>query len=91
MQRVTTGIPIASKKTKAIYSGCSKGKQTVAQLPSHSQTKTSRILELVHTDVMGTMKTKSKGGAKYVFTFVDDYSNGESASSVYSLTTAPSL
>ncbi|CAI5714033.1 unnamed protein product [Peronospora farinosa] len=90
-QRVTTGIPITNFKTKALCSGCLKGKQTVTQFPSHSQTKTSRVLELVHTDVMGPMKTRSKGGAKYVLTFVDDYSNGEGASSVYVLTTALSL
>ncbi|OWZ23039.1 hypothetical protein PHMEG_0002150 [Phytophthora megakarya] len=34
----------------------------------------TRPLELVHTDVMGPMKTKSKGGARYVLVFVDDYS-----------------
>ncbi|CAI5726231.1 unnamed protein product [Peronospora farinosa] len=90
-QRVTTGIPITNFKTKALSSGCLKGKQTVTQFPSHSQTKTSRVLELVHTDLMGPMKTRSIGGAKYVLNFVDDYSNGESASSVYALTTALSL
>ncbi|CAI5730574.1 unnamed protein product [Peronospora farinosa] len=74
-QRVTTGISITNFKTKALCSGCLKGKQMVTQFPSHSQTKTSRVLELVHTDVMGPMKTRSKGGAKYVLTFVDDYSN----------------
>lgn len=51
-----------------------KGKQAVAQFPSRSLTKTSRELELVHTDVMGPMRTVSKGGAKYVLTFVNDYS-----------------
>jgi hypothetical protein len=51
-----------------------KGKQTVAPFPSRSRSKTSRVLELVHTDVMGPMKTASNGGAKYVLTSVDDYS-----------------
>ncbi|RMX68270.1 hypothetical protein DD238_005999 [Peronospora effusa] len=66
-QRVTTGIPITSFKTKALCSGCLKGKQTVTQFPSHSQTKTSRVLELVHTDVMRPMKTRSKDDAKYKY------------------------
>ncbi|OWZ20504.1 Rve-domain-containing hypothetical protein [Phytophthora megakarya] len=35
---------------------------------------TTRPLELVHTDVMGPMKTKSKGGARNVLVFMDDYS-----------------
>ena len=37
-------------------------------------TKTTRVLERVHADVIGPMRNPSKGGAKYIFTFVDDYS-----------------
>uniref|UniRef100_A0AAV1UWU0 Integrase catalytic domain-containing protein n=1 Tax=Peronospora matthiolae TaxID=2874970 RepID=A0AAV1UWU0_9STRA len=37
-------------------------------------TKTTRGLERVHADVMGTMINFCKGGAKYILTFVDDYS-----------------
>ncbi|KAE8963744.1 hypothetical protein PR002_g29190 [Phytophthora rubi] len=51
-----------------------KGKQTVEAFPKRSKTKISRVLELVHTDVMGPMKSTSKGGAKYILTFVDDFS-----------------
>ena len=51
-----------------------EGKQTVEVFPSRSLTKTSLVLELVHTDVMGPMERLSKGGARYVLTFVDDYS-----------------
>ncbi|OWZ22994.1 Rve-domain-containing hypothetical protein [Phytophthora megakarya] len=36
--------------------------------------KSSRVLQLVHTDVMGPMKTLSKGGSRYVLNVVDDYS-----------------
>ncbi|CEG49225.1 retrovirus-related pol polyprotein from transposon tnt 1-94 [Plasmopara halstedii] len=50
------------------------GKQTVDSFPSRSLTKASHVLELVHTDVMSPMKTVSKGGARYVLTFVDDFS-----------------
>ncbi|KAE9040198.1 hypothetical protein PR001_g7195 [Phytophthora rubi] len=50
------------------------GKQTVEAFPKRSKTKISRVLELVHTDVMGPMKSTSKGGAKYILTFVDDFS-----------------
>ncbi|KAJ0389438.1 hypothetical protein P43SY_011659 [Pythium insidiosum] len=47
---------------------------TVAQFPQASTTKTSRVLELVHTDVIGPMNTASAGGSKYVLSFVDDFS-----------------
>ena len=41
---------------------------------SGSEVKTSRPLEIVHTDIMGPMNPKSKGGALHVLTFIDDYS-----------------
>ena len=37
-------------------------------------TKTTRVLERVHADVLGTMRNPSKGGAKYILKFVDDKS-----------------
>ncbi|KAL3662242.1 hypothetical protein V7S43_019078 [Phytophthora oleae] len=73
-QRATTGMPMMEHESMALCGGCMKGKQTVAHFPSRSLSKTTKVLQLVHTDVMGPMKTKSKGGARYVLTFVDDYS-----------------
>lgn len=35
---------------------------------------TTNILQLIYSDVMGPMETQSLGGAKYIVTFVDDYS-----------------
>ncbi|CAI5737492.1 unnamed protein product [Peronospora farinosa] len=67
-QSVTTTIPTISFKTKALCSVCLKDKQKVTEFPSHSQSKTSRVLEHVNTDVLGPKRTKSKGGAKYVLT-----------------------
>ncbi|TYZ66515.1 hypothetical protein PybrP1_006514 [[Pythium] brassicae (nom. inval.)] len=39
-----------------------------------STVKTTRPLELVHTDVVGPMETKSKGGARYGLVLVDEWS-----------------
>lgn len=36
--------------------------------------KSSILLEIVHADVCGPMRTSSKGGAYYILTFTDDYS-----------------
>ncbi|POM74330.1 Rve domain containing hypothetical protein [Phytophthora palmivora] len=36
--------------------------------------KSAGVLELVHTDVMGPMQTKTPGSCTYVVTFIDDYS-----------------
>ncbi|OWZ17950.1 Rve-domain-containing hypothetical protein [Phytophthora megakarya] len=73
-QRSTNGMSAVGSGIKILCGGCMKGKQTVAPYASRSERKTSRVLELVHTDVMGPMKTDSKGGARYVLTFVDDFS-----------------
>lgn len=50
---------------------CARGKQVkITYKPSKS--KTSAILELIHTVLMGDMSTM--GGARYLLTFIDDYS-----------------
>ncbi|OWZ18262.1 reverse transcriptase [Phytophthora megakarya] len=74
IRQVTTGMPKTRPTVKTLCGGCMKGKQTVTHFPSQSRPTTPRPLELVHTVVMGPMKTKSKGGARYVLVFVDDYS-----------------
>ncbi|KAI9917809.1 hypothetical protein PsorP6_012970 [Peronosclerospora sorghi] len=38
-----------------------------------SGVKTQIPFELLHSDVMGPIKPVSKGAAKYIVTFIDDY------------------
>jgi hypothetical protein len=40
----------------------------------NSDTRSARILDLVHMDVCGTMYRKSLSGFEYYITFIDDYS-----------------
>ena len=40
-------------------------KMTVARFPKESKTKTTQPLQLVHSDVMGPMKTKTPGGSRF--------------------------
>ena len=56
--------------------GCANGKLSVQPFPTsrYGEVKTDKILQIVHSDVMGPMKTVSQGGAKYVVTFIDDFS-----------------
>jgi hypothetical protein len=35
---------------------------------------TSKVLELLHVDLMGPMQVESLGGKRYAFVVVDDYS-----------------
>ena len=45
-----------------------------ASFPSDGGTRATQVLELVHSDVCGPMKTLSFGGARYFVTFIDDFS-----------------
>ena len=50
------------------------GKQTRTSFKSINDISTSRILQLVHMDLFGPMRTTSLGGKSYVYVLVDDYS-----------------
>lgn len=52
---------------------CAKGKQTRLSFKS-SVSETSKILEIIHSDLMGPMETRSISHARYILTFVDDFS-----------------
>jgi len=42
--------------------------------PKKSQSNTTRVLELIHSDGCGPMDVNSVGGLRYFVTFTDDYS-----------------
>ncbi|KAJ0394531.1 hypothetical protein ATCC90586_008633 [Pythium insidiosum] len=62
--RVCDGIP-ALAPDDDVCGGCAQGKMTTSPFAHHSgsEIKTSRPFEIVHTDIMGPIKPKSKGGA----------------------------
>ncbi|GJV58461.1 putative RNA-directed DNA polymerase [Tanacetum coccineum] len=77
------GMSILSKKN--VLSGvhdinlkkcshCLAGKQTRLAFKSRSPFRMENILDLVHFDVCGPMKTKTLGGCSYFVTFIDDHS-----------------
>lgn len=53
---------------------CLAGKQRRVSFKSSAPTRKSEMLELIHSDVCGPMKTRSLGGAYYFVTFIDDHS-----------------
>ncbi|GMF33018.1 unnamed protein product [Phytophthora lilii] len=61
---------------EVVCSGCMKGKLPVTKFPKtvKAKVKSQHVLALVHNDVMGPMNVKTVGGARYVLTFVDDFS-----------------
>lgn len=52
---------------------CAKGKQTKKPFKL-SETESSEILELIHSDLMGPQNTRSIGHALYLLTFIDNFS-----------------
>ena len=54
--------------------GCKLGKSTRASFHAGSSQRSTRIFEIVHSDLAGPNTPKSIQGSSYTATFVDDYS-----------------
>ncbi|GAA0160150.1 hypothetical protein LIER_38985 [Lithospermum erythrorhizon] len=67
------GLPQMSIKEKTCGE-CQVGKQTKVSHQMLQQVVTTRILELLHMDLMVPMQVESIGGKKYIYVCVDDYS-----------------
>ncbi|XP_057785954.1 uncharacterized protein LOC131003485 [Salvia miltiorrhiza] len=68
------GLPKLVINTKGVCGACQIGKQTHSSHKRVSKITTTRILELIHMDLMGPMQVESIGRKKYVLVCVDDFS-----------------
>jgi hypothetical protein len=57
-----------------VCEACIEGKHQRTYFLKDKVTRASKLLELMHSDVCGLMKTTSRGGAQYFVTFMDDFS-----------------
>lgn len=72
---IVTGIDLKKQKSNNIEcDGCTLGKGHRSPIPKKSKSRSSNILELVHSDVNGPLDTASLGGSRYFITFIDDFS-----------------
>ena len=55
---------------EGVCQGCAKGKHTRGPLPS-SVTKTTDILQLIHSNLSSMLPVTSLGGCSYYMTFID--------------------
>jgi len=69
---VANGIKLDAKPTSINCGTCAAGKLS-SSLFSTRNKRASGLLDIIHTDVCGPMRTKSEGGARYFVTFIDDY------------------
>ena len=78
-QNMVEGISVSAADFKLKRQGkpfcepCTLAKQHRLPFPT-SDSKSSSQLELVHMDVCGPLQEESTGGARYLATFIDDYS-----------------
>ena len=67
------GIEIDDATSDLACEVCARGKMTRAPFPKRTERK-SGLLEIVHTDVCGPMRTESIGRGRYFVIFIDDHS-----------------
>src|SRR5271156_2340383 len=70
------GLPTMTKPDNIMCKNCQKGKMTKSSFKRKTHTF-DVILELVHTNLCGPMRTKIYYGDRYFILFVDDYSNDD--------------
>ena len=60
------------KNEYAACEGCALGKMHIDEFPSNFDRRKKDVLELIHTDVCGSMHTRNLGGSYYFLLFIDD-------------------
>jgi len=68
------GLPDLKIVEGSICGECQIGKQTRMSHPRLEHQATSKVLELLHMDLMVPMQVESTGGKRYVLVVVDDFS-----------------
>ncbi|XP_070007684.1 uncharacterized protein [Nicotiana sylvestris] len=53
---------------------CNRGKHVKSSFKPKKYVSTSKLLDLLHMDLCGPMRVQSRGGKRYIFVIVDDYS-----------------
>lgn len=77
-QLANNGLAVELKITdcgiRTTCKACIKGKMARKSFPRKSESRTSSILDLIHTDLCGPMQTQTPGKKRYILTIIDDYS-----------------
>ncbi|XP_070040858.1 intracellular protein transport protein USO1-like [Nicotiana tomentosiformis] len=68
------GLPKSCFKDHKVCDACVKDKQVRSSFKPKKEVSTSKSLDLLHMDLCGLMRVESRGGKKYIFVIVDDYS-----------------
>ena len=68
------GLLKLDKQLSEVFGPCQHGKQLKTTHKVVQHTSTSKVLELLHMDLMGPMQVESIAGKRYIFVCVDDFS-----------------
>ncbi|XP_070026120.1 uncharacterized protein [Nicotiana sylvestris] len=68
------GLPKSSFKDHKVCDACVKRKQVRSPFKPKKEVSTSSPLDILHMDLCGPMRVPSRGGKKYIFVIMDDYS-----------------
>ncbi|XP_062029072.1 uncharacterized protein LOC133745095 [Rosa rugosa] len=68
------GLPSLKGKTDKMCGGCKIGKQIKTPHKVVNSATTTKVMELLHMDLMGPAQTESIGGKIYMLVVVDDFS-----------------
>ena len=73
-KELATGVKIPKAAKLSFCEGCVEGKMHRKPFKPVGEIRSTRRLQLVHSDVCGPMSTQSVGGRRYFVTFIDDFS-----------------
>lgn len=73
-RQLATGIKIRNCGTKITCETCLAGKFARLPFPKKVMKKSVAVMDLVHTDLCGPMRTATPGGRRYFLTLIDDHS-----------------
>ncbi|CAM8895720.1 unnamed protein product [Rhodiola kirilowii] len=71
---LVNGLPQVESELEGMCDACVKGKQVRSSFKSKTEVSSTRLLELIHMDLCGPMRTRPLRFNRYVFVIVDDYS-----------------
>jgi hypothetical protein len=74
LEKMVNGMNLKEMPLHHVCEACIESKHQRTYFPKDETTRASKLLELVHSDVCGSMKTTSYGGARYFVTFINDFS-----------------
>ena len=72
-KKMVVGMNCSKEDTNQQCEACAKAKMHRVPVPKASRNRSSRPLQLVHSDMCGPMNVNSIGGSKYVLSFTGDY------------------